>query len=377
LKPARIVSIDGLRCFAVSGVMAQHCWLLPFGWVGVWLFFVISGYVITLSLLGDATATSGEQYRRFILRRFWRIVPLYLLYLTLVLVVSRIAGRTGILDDYVFLLTFTYNWQMIYTILPTSNFTVLNHLWTLSIEEQFYVFFPLLFLFTSRRVGLAGLAIVVALGPLIRCLTSLSSQALSQDGGWIAFSVYANSICHFDAFAVGALMALLREPLQRSRRGPEIIAAAAIGAAVVYTATYVWINREAGAEGADVLRNIFSGVLYGQGREVFVYSVVTLIAAALVAGCIADRPWTRFLAWPPLVHVGKISYGAYVYHLMVIFLLNRAIGLGGRQAPVWERVAQLALVWSITVAVATISYRFFESRFTTRRRLLPASAVAR
>ena len=80
----RITEIDGLRAVAMTIVVAHHCGLLPFGWVGVWIFFVISGYVISRKFMrqGYSNKPAAKQYVTFISRRFWRIVPVYLLYLS-------------------------------------------------------------------------------------------------------------------------------------------------------------------------------------------------------------------------------------------------------------------------------------------------------
>ena len=210
---ARVTEIDGLRAIAMTMVVAQHCSLLPFGWAGVWVFFVISGYVITLSLQSDAQTSNADRYKRFVLRRFFRIVPLYLLYIGVVSLVALALGQPKVLNNLSTLLTFTYNWQMIYNLVPADGFAPIGHLWTLSIEEQFYILFPLMFIFLGRRAfAMACIAMLIA-GPFIRFGTSLWSQTLSSEPGWLAFSIYASAICHFDAFIAGALLATYQKQI--------------------------------------------------------------------------------------------------------------------------------------------------------------------
>jgi len=348
-------------------VVAQHCWLLPFGWTGVWIFFVISGYVISMSLLDEQKfkRSSGVMYRVFVLKRFFRIVPLYLLYICINVAVICAIGNRGALMDLPFLLSFTYNWQMIYQIIPVKDgWSAFGHLWTLSIEEQFYLFYPLIVLFLARGRSLTVMICLLAAGPFIRWLTSYLSGSVSDDAGWIAFSVYASSICQFDAFLAGALLAVFREDI---RRNPQIVRRlwiAAIFFATVYVGVYVGIAAMNGATGSELIRRIYSGNLSGQGREVFVYTSVTLIAASIMAAIIARRPFTRPLAWPLLVHVGKVSYGGYLYHALVLLLIERFLAAGPtREWPVWERLVLYAAAWTITVVVATISYRYYESWF--------------
>src|SRR5262245_5650979 len=136
----RIDEIDGLRALAMTAVIAQHCGIAPFGWTGVWLFFVISGYVISRNFLQReyAAADWGKEYRNFMLRRFFRIVPVYSLYVALGTAILLSLNIKGVLRDLPFLLTFTYNWQMIFNLWPNpEGWSAFGHLWTLSIEEQF------------------------------------------------------------------------------------------------------------------------------------------------------------------------------------------------------------------------------------------------
>ena len=97
VAPARIDALDGLRALAMTAVVAQHCHLLPFGWTGVWLFFLISGYVITLGFDAGEYAGRGaaERFGTFIARRAARIVPAYLLYLAACTLVALSLGNAA------------------------------------------------------------------------------------------------------------------------------------------------------------------------------------------------------------------------------------------------------------------------------------------
>lgn len=377
MKTERVLEIDGLRAIAMTMVIAQHCWLMPFGWTGVWLFFVISGYVITLSLLSDESGTVGQRYRQFVIRRFYRIVPLYLLYISIIIAIVLMIGNYSVLNNLFSLLTFTYNWQMIYSFIPAQGFSPIGHLWTLSIEEQFYIFFPLLFLMLDRRHFLKACIALLIAGPFIRLATSVGSQSVSNEPGWLAFAVYANSICHFDAFIAGAVLAVMKREVEQNRAILRLLWPTAIVAGVGFCAAYIFVNARAGATGADLLRNVISGNMYGAGREVFVYTIVTLFAVALIASCIVRHPLTRFLAWRPLVYVGKVSYGGYVYHALVLFVIGQVWETGGEAAPVWQRLLVFAMAWPITLLLAGLSYRYFESRFVAPRpKLTPVETLS-
>ncbi|MGH6761510.1 MAG: acyltransferase family protein [Phyllobacterium sp.] len=375
----RIGEIDGLRAVAMSMVIAQHCSILPFGWVGVWIFFVISGYVISLSLLTGRNTSfpASTRYKLFVIRRFLRIVPVYLLYIVLNAMLLAVLGKWGAFRDMPYLLSFTYNWQMIYEFWPTGvNWSSFGHLWTLSIEEQFYLFYPFIVLWLSRRRYLIAAIALIAVGPLIRFLVASLSASVSDDTGWIAFSVYASSICQFDAFLAGAVMAFFREKLEVDRKITYSIVSIAAVVSIVYVVTYVSLNLASGARGVDALRNIYSGILYGQGREVFVYSSVTLLAAAIMALVIARHPSVRPLGWGPLVYVGKISYGGYLYHALILFVIGSVLLDGANvHFSIAEKLLFFAFIWLLTVMVASASFRYFEQRFLDRSEVISSRIV--
>ncbi len=319
----RLPAIDGLRAIAMTMVIAQHCELLPCGWIGVWLFYVISGFVICRTLLVEVPAPPGRRYRHFVARRFFRIVPVYLLYVLLNLVLMAATGRYGSLPDVPFLLTFTYNWQMIFQIHPLhAPFAAFGHLWTLSVEEQFYLFFPLLLLFLPRRLFSLSAVMLVLAGPLIRLLFSslLAAMPAAHDPNWAAYAIYAASFTQFDAFLLGALLAIAEPRLRRSSCA-WLIPAAAVVAAVIYVLVYVLVNRSHGAVGIEALRNILSGILYGQYREVFVYSVIDLVAASAIVHVLLHGRGAKLLGAPPLALIGRISYGGYLFHALVLMLV--------------------------------------------------------
>jgi peptidoglycan/LPS O-acetylase OafA/YrhL len=366
--PRRVAEIDGLRAIAMSMVIAQHCWIMPFGWIGVWIFFVISGYVISLTLFAekDIAALPGTLYRLFVIRRFFRIVPIYVLYIAVNAALIVAIGRSSALLDLPFLLSFTYNWQMIYDLVPVSHgWSAFGHLWTLSIEEQFYLFYPFLVLWLSRRHFLATILVLIAAGPFIRWGISVLSAAASDDAGWIAFSIYASSICQFDAFLVGAALAYFRRTIEATPRIARWIWTVTAVFSATYVAGYVTVNAvELGAIGPDILRRVYSGVLYGQGREVFGYTSVTLIAASIMSAIIVRHPLSRVLRWKPLVEIGRISYGGYLYHALVLLLIGYFfLTVSSRDLPIWNRLLLFAAAWSVTVALAFLSFRFFEKRF--------------
>ena len=351
----RIDAVDGLRALAMSLVIAQHCGLMPCGWIGVWLFYVISGYVITRGFLGerDADSSTGERYRSFLWRRALRIVPVYLLYLGLnVLIQWPRPEHAAAWRELPSLLGFVFNWQMIFA---GSAWGPFGHLWTLSVEQQFYLVFPLLVLLLPARMQWRATVALVLAGPLLRW--AWSSALPFDDAGQRAFAVYAASFCHADAFLLGSLIA---------RGGPRLPAmrpmwAGALGAAALYVGSYMLVNRSLGVQGIDVLRNVVSGVLTGQGREVLVYVAVDLLAAALLVQALRGGALARLFAWAPLAHVGRVSYGGYLFHALVLWCTAELIGGKVRDQALWLRLPLFAVVWAVTVLIASASFRWFET----------------
>jgi peptidoglycan/LPS O-acetylase OafA/YrhL len=128
--------VDALRCLEMTAVVLQHCQLLPFGWTGVWLFFVISGFAITSSLLGTGRLKHSKPglIRNFYLRRCLRIWPVYFLVVACNIIAATSLGKGEVTSALPWLATFTYNYRMI---LNGETWPANGHLWTISVEEQF------------------------------------------------------------------------------------------------------------------------------------------------------------------------------------------------------------------------------------------------
>lgn len=372
----RIDAVDGLRAIAMSMVIAQHCGLLPFGWTGVWLFFVISGYVITRGFLADdavaggAITDRGARWRAFMAQRAVRIVPVYLLYLALNLPWLLALGGAARLGDLPWLLSFTHNWHMVFGFWPgPSDWGPFGHLWTLSVEQQFYLLFPLLALWVAPRLQLGVTLALIACGPLVRwAWVALLQAGGADDPGWLAFAVYAASVCHFDAFLIGSLIARLEPRLQAEPRHARTLWIVALATAAGYALVVVAINHAGGARGIEVLRNVFSGILFGSHREVFAYLAVDLVAAAALVHALLRLRGSALLAWAPLAWVGRVSYGGYLFHALLLWMAGQMLGGAVKELPLGPRLLAFAAVWLATVAVASASFRWFEQPISRRWR---------
>jgi peptidoglycan/LPS O-acetylase OafA/YrhL len=359
----RIYSIDSLRALAMTMVIAQHCKLLPFGWTGVWLFYVISGFVISRNLIAEKTTfkpASLFHYLSFVIRRIFRIIPPYAAYVIICLLVIRLLGYSEPYRELPYLTTFTFNWRMIFSVEP--QFSAFGHLWTISVEEQFYVLFPILILLLKRDRAIVGLIAICLLVPVLRNVMAEQMAAHGWDSERIAFGVYASSFGQFDAFALGALLAHFENEIRRHPQFVTKMAWLALVMVMVYVATYISINIRSGAHGIDAIRNIVSGVLYGEKREVFAYIMLDFCAAAILAGAIAGWRVFNLIEHPLLVAVGQVSYGGYLLHAIVLLVMGEAIGSLFESRAVQIRIVFFLIAWCCTVAIAWISYITWERK---------------
>ena len=347
--------LDGLRALAVAMVCWQH-WMprrwhagIQWGALGVDLFFVLSGFLITGILLGcrrhheSGWQSVGFTARRFYARRFLRIFPLY--YAVLLVASFALTLEPGIL---VSLWTYTFNlWGGLRGQLSGS---LVSHFWSLAVEEQFYLAWPWVILLVPRRALTAVVAATIAIGPLSRL-------ALFLGGAPYDAMRMATTSC-LDLLAGGALFACLvdRAGLERVRRGRLARAALWIGLPLFLWGLAIQWNRRGGAQGATALDVL---VVYTRW-PLFAWLVVA--AASRMGG-----PFGRLLESRPLVYVGKISYGVYVFHAFAL-VLDR-VGLRG--AP---PLARLVAYSAFTLAVSALSWHLFEARIHAWKERFPYRA---
>lgn len=368
----RVGRVDALRCLAMTAVIAEHCKLLPFGWLGVWLFFVISGYVVTYSVLARGDAGGGTRaLAGFYRRRIRRIFPVYFTYLIVGVLVCLALGSAAAPAALLSLTLFVNNIAMIFGRGEIANWPV-GHLWTVSVEMQFYLLYGVALLLAPRRLTLMLLVSMIFVSPLLRLYVS---NLLVRDG-WqpleSAYAIYAGSFLHMDVFAAGALLAFAQQRGLVDRLA-RTLALGGIVAMLLYVGIFLSINYAVnGARGIDISRNIISGILWGQYRQVVLYSLVAVAGVGLVALAVTSDPWTNWLLdRRALQRIGRISYGGYVFHALAIWVTIK-IGTSlsgfeheGRYFVV--RPATFVVAYILTIGLAELSSRYLESRFVSGR----------
>lgn len=359
------------------GVIALHSHILPMGWIGVWLFYVISGYVVTLSVLGG----SGAEHRglagfaAFMRRRAVRILPVYYGYCLVGLAVATVLGARQDWFSLASLALFFNNWAIIGGDGRIAGWPS-GHLWTLSVEMQFYVLYGLALCLLPRRATRMLLIVLLVLCPIGRFVSAEALFARDWPALDAAFAVYAAPVLHFDSFAVGGLLAFVRlEGSERLERLARPLFLWGMSALALYMAAYFAVNHMArGESGLNITRNVISGILIGEHRETFLYSALALAMAGVVAlAASGDRLVTPVLRLAPLQWIGRISYGGYVYHALALkaaAVLLGAAGLVVRDGSTTTHILQFLLGSAIALGLAWLSFNGFEeplSRLSRRR----------
>jgi peptidoglycan/LPS O-acetylase OafA/YrhL len=370
--------LDGLRALAVVAVMiyhANHEWLGG-GFLGVEVFFVISGYLITLLLIGEDERHGFVDLRQFWKRRARRLLPPLFLALTALAVYMALferqpMGRTR--GDFVGGLFYVSNWYQVivgqgYT--AAGAFAPLRHLWSLAVEEQFYLLWPLIMVAILRRgrrhlprVGLWLAGVSVAIAVLVGSLYAGGDVASActpthMNGYWLIAgrcisindTLYLSTITRAGGLMLGAAfamvwrpVAIMRGPLRHKGRQLDLLAVAG----VALLALLMWRLSLSGPGTSLGIR--FDPWLFRGGFLWTGIATLLIVAAVTHQGAHAGR----ILGNPVLHWIGTRSYGLYLYHWPIYQIIRKFAGVG-------LTGAQFVLAMAITVPITELSYRFVE-----------------
>jgi peptidoglycan/LPS O-acetylase OafA/YrhL len=357
-----IKSLDGIRALAVLLIMVYHANLLHFSWVAVQLFFVLSGFLITGILWNEKQKPSsiGFKYKKFIVRRSLRIFPLYFGYLLIIGVAYLVLGFPSYYPlNIPYLATYTFNFTRL---MPQwQGNPLFTHLWTLSVEEQFYLFFPFIIFFLPKRFVGPVLIFLVFLSPVCRFFLGEWYKANGHEEAAVADAVYWNTLSHLDAFCLGGIVPVLNLAIRivrpiRLMTGFILIAFIAGALSYYYSPSpYPYWN--------DLGYHHF---LTGNYQHVWHYSIINLICASLIIFLVSpytkkSLPLLRKLfesKW--MVSIGRVSYGMYVFHwLVLIYLYQRYLM---PENVLWRVL--LFIPYAATVyGLAAISFHYYEKKF--------------
>lgn len=361
-----IPGLDGLRAIAFLLVFACHTDYLLVGWTGVLLFFVLSGFLIT-GILNKMKArfTSRDFFVKFYGRRFLRIFPLYYLYLFLMMGVAAFLLGLGYRINYMneFYRQVPYAFVYLYNFFYASSTFVqhkfLDHFWSLSVEEQFYVFWPLLIFLTPERWQKRLFLAVIVLAPFFRLATAyaLRSGLFPFFTSDIPLGIYPLPWTHMDAFAMGAYISRYEIP----RPQLQLVILLALVPLAGFTSQYISSGTLTPSGTLMDLTSLgYTFPIANALKHIWGYSLLNYLFAVLIY-CVARQGlFVRWLGWKPLVYLGKISYGMYVFHFGMTWFAARIRDI----APVSEDLAKpltALLAFALTLALASLSYRFIEN----------------
>ena len=324
---ARIPSLDGLRALAIGLVLMMHVagtvgapailgaiskslWV-DLGELGVRIFFVISGLLITSLLLEEQRKYGAISLGRFILRRTFRIFPAYLAFLLALWVAATLGGLTITGRDWVHALTYTLNYHV-------SRPWELGHIWSLSVEEQFYALWPALLVFAGTRRAMILATVLLFLAPVLR----IAYLHLLPDAAEVVGVTFETAA---DSLAIGCLLAWHRDRLWANERWRRLLSSRWLVPAAFLVAYLLCARTQ-------------SALLLG-------HSALNLAAALLIERSVRlpDRGVGRMLNATPIVFIGVLSYSLYLWQQP---FLNRHASADINQFP-------LNLVLAFTAALVS------------------------
>ncbi|THU41531.1 acyltransferase [Niastella caeni] len=342
-----ILQLDGLRFFAVGGVMSGH-WLNIsylkninpfFASAGVNLFFVLSGFLITQILLqvkknGVSTPLALKQ---FYIRRFLRIFPLYYFVIFAGRLIKIPTSETH------FIWFFTYTTNILCTI-NSGQCGFFTHLWSLAVEEQFYIVFPFVILFVPLRLILKSFYIIIGLAFLSKVFVFFFLRQYE----WASYSL---TPCCFDCFGIGSILAFYKifspEKLQELLKRKYLFFLFLAIAVGLYTVSFLGSTY-----------TFFSSVFYRLTYSIFCFWLIGVASTTSFKGV-----FKYILENKIITYLGKISYGIYVYHHFMPYLFSY-IGWDENHSLLTNSI----IYFLTTVLISTLSWFLFEKPINDLKR---------
>jgi peptidoglycan/LPS O-acetylase OafA/YrhL len=387
-------SLDGIRAIAVIMVVFFHSPIpifeFKFGWAGVNLFFILSGFLITRILINTKGQPVNIYLKSFYVRRILRIFPLYFFYLLLafsglVLLNHFLPGKNEIIkgvSDFKrnaqYLITYTYNFEGVINFLKGrdySNSMFTGHLWSLSVEEQFYLLFPFIIYFLPEPVLKKLFLFTILLVPFLRFAFVHFAKARVGDFFWIGDTLYNSTIFQLDTLSMGACLALF-DFSSIIKKIPLYLIGLITVMSVIGILHFQSLNDYGkGIPLSSLGYNIpVEHFVYGSSlmqtpssilnnRYFYMIPMINLTFSLLVLLAINGKLLIKIFENRYLVYLGKISYGVYIYHLGLSYLFSVLDKYFFKESNVFSKILLMALYISLLSYIANMSYKYLETKF--------------
>ena len=354
----RIKSLDGIRAIAVLMVLISHAVNQPdinLGWLsgtlgessirllgrfGVFLFFVLSGYLITTLLLREKQKTGVIDLKRFWIRRALRIFPIFYAYILAIALLIAFAKLLVNPLAIVFAGTYTLNYAFLFTSAPLGDdYPIIGHFWTLAVEEQFYLLFPILISYLSRETAFTAISILVLVTPFITVATYLLLPSSRQFTPIMGHNVFGVSI------ALGCLGVMAKQCDRlvgfRGYLATPLAASAGFFYGIII---YPW------------LAGIFGGYAMALGGE-FLLGLSSLAIISYAVECPVHSNVSRILNNRSVMWLGMLSYSIYVWHQLPMHF----------KIPHVDPLVSNLIAGFVSIGLAALSYYYLEQPFLNLR----------
>lgn len=310
--------------------------IADFGGQGVTIFFCLTGFLLGRLLIMEFNLTSKISVASFYMRRLLRIWPLYFLFLLgcyLLDIFSK--SPTITLKELPYLLTFTYNWGQVFAHLPGTMATIT---WSISVEEQIYLFFPFfLLIFKWRKFKLAAYLLIVV-GLVSRYYVVFFTHS----------DPYRNTLCYLDVVGLGVLIAVHEETLLNKFKDSIALTLTSISLLITYVLTF------------DTLRKSNFGTFSGFFLTALFVPILLILFRNLRVNQRGQSKTVGIFTF-----IGRRSYGCYLFHWMIWqVMVGKGIGFDSKNG---FSIFGVILGFAATILLSTISYKFFEQPFLSMR----------
>ena len=324
-------SLDGLRAFSILSVVIYHVSedSLPGGWSGVDTFFVLSGYLITRLLAAELVVHGGINFRQFYIRRALRLGPALVCLLAFAVLLVLFFRDVNLLRAAGLSLVYMMNWNRAFGWFEP---TLLGHTWSLSMEEQFYLLWPGLFLVVYKRRPVLWLTLALIAVSVWRVV--LASSGVDPERTYNGFDT------HSDGLLLGCIIALVsRERLGAAASKSVVIPFAGLIVILIFLHLRTYFAQSAGL------------------------GISAIFAAWIILAMEHDNWLKKLLSVKPLVFTGRISYGWYLWHFPIIRLAKYAMARLHASTTGWVEWAVDGACVAVSYVVAVFSFRFIETPF--------------